>query len=88
MTHLDYDGKVPKSRQRYRVYRAEGVTLGDVVDAVGEMFEKHADARFVMIESLRVGSDDAKVTLKLEDDRPTTKAHLPGSSAEREFGWY
>lgn len=37
-----------------------------------------AGARFVMIESVRENDSD---------EQPTTKAYLPGSSAEREHGW-
>jgi hypothetical protein len=91
VTHLDYDPKLPKARQRYRKEFKEGVTLGMLVDAVRELFGRYPDARFVMVESLRAANtttEGAKgESLNLEDDRPVTKACLPGSSAEREWGF-
>lgn len=82
VTHWDYDAKKPKSQQQYRVHSDQGITLGMIADAMSEMFEKHSNARFVLVESLRIGS-------KAADDRPITKSHLPGSSAEeREYEWY
>ncbi|KAK5120163.1 hypothetical protein LTR85_006644 [Meristemomyces frigidus] len=84
VTHLDYDAKLAKTRQRYRVHSPQGVTLGMIVDAISELFDKHSNARFVMIESLRVGGE---VKTRLEDDRPLVKEYLPGSSAERDWGW-
>ena len=86
MTHGDYNPKVPKSEQRYRVRCAEGVTLGHLVDAMIELFEKHPAAKFVMVESVRSPSvDSSDGNLQPVDDRPTTKPYMPGSSAEK--GW-
>lgn len=82
VTHGDYDPKVPKARQRYRKRCPEGVTLGDVVDAVRELMEMRSDARFVMVESLRTLHE-----VELREDRPSTKSYIPGSSAEKAFGW-
>lgn len=84
VTHVDYDGKLPKTQQKYRKHCSTGITLGMMVDAISELFVKHPNARFVMLESLRVGGDEH---VALKDDRPTTKAYLPGSSAQREWGW-
>lgn len=82
VTHIDYNGKKPKSEQKYRVHRPNGVTLGDLVDAFRELFERHLPAKFVMVESLRCG-----VPLDLAKDRPTTKLYMPGLSAERSLQW-
>ena len=57
--HLDYDGRLPKARQEYCFRAPGGVTLGDIVDAIGELFEKHPDARFVIAESLPVNGRSA-----------------------------
>lgn len=89
VTHLDYDPGLPKLGQKYRKHCSGGVTLGMVVDAVCELIEKDSSAKFVMVESLRMIEEDESqtCTTKLEDDRPTTRGYLPGSSAEREWGW-
>ncbi|CAK3853698.1 Hypothetical predicted protein [Lecanosticta acicola] len=79
VTHVDYDATLPKSEQENRVHCPDGVTLGHVVDALGGMFEKHANAKFVMVESLRMPDGDGD----LSEDRPTTKTYIPGSSAEK-----
>lgn len=76
VTHIDYNPKVPKSRQKYRVHCPEGVTLGDLVDAFCHLFEMHSAAKFVMVESVRC------VSQQTVEDGPTTKSYLPGSSAE------
>ena len=76
VTHIDYNAKMPKSKQKYRVHCADGVTLGDIVDAFGHLFEKHSAAKFVMVESVRCAAKEVK------DEQPMTKLHLPGSSAE------
>ena len=83
VTHLDYDAQKPKSQQKYLVHRNTGVTLGDMVDAFAELFERHTTARFVMIESVRSLASEER----LADDRPTTKTFMPGLSPEREYGW-
>ena len=77
VTHIDYNAKLPKSQQKYRVHCLEGVTLGDIVDAFAHLFEMHSAAKFVMVESLRCGSAQILV-----EGEPTTKNYLPGSSAE------
>lgn len=82
VTHIDYDSKKPKAEQKYRVHRPHGVTLGDLVDAFCELFERHLPAKFVLIESLRRG-----VPIELAHDRPTTKMYMPGLSAERSLQW-
>ncbi|KAF2478738.1 hypothetical protein BDY17DRAFT_328259 [Neohortaea acidophila] len=84
VTHLDYNAKVPKSEQKYVVHRPGGVTLGDLVDAYTHLFETHPAAKFILIESLRILPIDE---VKLEEDRPTTKMYMPGSSAERSLDW-
>lgn len=86
VTHWDYNAKLPKSQQRYRVHCASGITLGMIVDAVGELFEKHPNTRFVMVESLRT-RDEAERANPEARERPTTRSYLPGSSAERDHGW-
>lgn len=86
VTHLDYDPALPKAQQRWRKGRQEGVTLGMVVDAVGEMFGRDGEARFVMIESL-AGFGDEGEGVDLSLDRPTTRSYMPGSSAEKAHGW-
>ena len=89
VTHLDYNSELPKSGQRYRVHCPDGVTLGHVCDAVSELFEKHGDARFVMVESLRLPNVNAGETaIELSEDRPTTKDYVPGLSAEKAYGWH
>ena len=85
VTHLDYDSKRTKTAQKYRVNRPQGVRLGDLVDAYCEMFEKHSNAKFVMIESL--GSMSMTDT-RLEEDRPRTKLYMPGLSAEQSLTWH
>ena len=105
MTHVDYDPRVSKCEQKYRKYAAGGVTLGMIVDVVGELFEKYSGAKFVLVESVRRpgpvvteedlraggtdGCSDAVAAMRLDDDedRPTTKMYLPGSSAEKAYGW-
>lgn len=82
VTHLDYNAKKPKSEQKYRGHCPNGVTLGDLVDAFYELFEKHSSAKFVMVESVRCVDH-----IKLADDRPTTKMYMPGLSAERSLAW-
>lgn len=84
VTHLDYDPSLPKCEQRYRVHSDQGVTLGQICDSVTELFEGDRGARFVMVESTRV----QKVNdVDLSEDRPLTKAYVPGSSAEKAHGW-
>lgn len=85
VTHLDYVRSLPKLRQRFRKERREGVTLGMVVDAVGELFEGDREARFVMVESL--AAEGAVDEGDLSQDRPTTRSYMPGSSAEKAHGW-
>lgn len=88
VTHLDYDPKLPKANQKYRKHRTEGVTLGMIVDAVGELFDMDREARFVMVESLagaKAGKGEAMVDLSKH--RPTTRSYVPGSSAEKAHGW-
>jgi hypothetical protein len=52
VTHVDYEPGTPKSRQRYCVNCVGGVTLGDIFDAVEELFDLDPEAQFVMVESL------------------------------------
>lgn len=85
VTHHDYNGKLPKTEQRYRGHRPKGVTLGDLVDAMAELFEKHPTAKFVMVESLRRPA--APETAMTVDERPRTKLYYPGLSAERVHDW-
>lgn len=87
--HLDYNPTLAKSQQKYRLSSPEGITLGMIVDVVRELFGKHPNAKFVMIESIRCPSSesDGGSLSDLSRDRPATKAYLPGSSAEREYGW-
>ncbi len=77
VTHADYDAKQPKHRQRFAGHREEGVTLGDVVDAMTELFVSYPSAKFVLLESVRVkpGSDQAEASLE--------KMHYLSSSAEK-----
>ena len=82
VTHMDYDPKLPKSRQQYRKHCPEGVKVGDIVDAVRELMERYGDVKFVMVESLR-----SRVEGELGDDRPTMREYIPGMSAEKVFGW-
>ena len=83
MTHLDYDASLPKAGQRYRQRRDGGVTLGDLVDAVGELFERDSEGtRFVMVESVRSLSQEEE-----EEERPRTKGYMPGLSAEESLSW-
>lgn len=84
VTHQDYNPRLPKCKQRYRVHSDEGVTLGQICDAVAELFEEDGEARFVMVESLRMQKVEE---VDLSEDRPLTKAYVPGSSAERAHGW-
>ena len=84
VTHIDYDPKLPKHQQKHRIHRADGITLGDMCDAIGELFDKHPAARFIMIESVRVQASPSDT----ENDRPTTKTYIPGSSAEKAHGWH
>ena len=79
MTHIDFNARVPKNEQKYRVHCPDGVTLGHIVDAFSHLFEKHSAAKFVMVESVRVASKEAK---NEQLEQPTMKTHLPGSSAE------
>ena len=53
VTHWDFDPKLPKDQQQYRVHCKDGVTLGMIADAFGELFGKCSEARYVMVESLR-----------------------------------
>ena len=80
VTHIDFNAKVPKTEQKYRVHCPSGVTLGHIVDAMTHLFEKHAAAKFVMVESLRRPAKDAPMIV--DEGGPTTKMYLPGSSAE------
>ncbi|EME47891.1 hypothetical protein DOTSEDRAFT_51183 [Dothistroma septosporum NZE10] len=82
VTHMDYDPKLPKSKQKYRVHCSEGATLGNMVDAASELMEKHSEAKFVMIESVRTAGE-----LELSEARPTTEDYVPGICAEKAFGW-
>ena len=77
VTHIDYNPKVPKSQQKYRVHCPSGVTLGHLIDAICHLFQMHSAAKFVMVESLRCVPDQSTA-----EDGPTTKSYLPGSSAE------
>lgn len=83
VTHIDYNSKVPKSQQKHRKQCPDGVTLGDLVDAMTHLFEQHSTAKFVMIESVRCDSNSA-----LTDERPTTKSYMPGLSSERVHAWH
>lgn len=86
VTHYDYNAKLPKTEQRYRMRVPEGITLGHIVDAFGELFAKHPAAKFVMVESLRrpaVSEEEMTV-----DERPRTKLYYPGMSAERAHEWW
>ncbi|CAK1362079.1 unnamed protein product [Cercospora beticola] len=85
---LDYDGKKPKWEQKFVVRREEGVRLGDLVDAVRELFEKEGSGtRFVLVESLRVPSGDGEVVLREEGS--SERGYVPGmASSERVGGWY
>lgn len=58
VTHLDYDPRRPKTRQRFSASCAQGVTLGVLVDAVREVFGEFPDAQFVMVESVRMADGD------------------------------
>lgn len=84
VTHQDYNPSLPKCKQRYRVHSDQGVTLGEICDAVTELFEGDAEARSVMAENLRMQRVEEVV---LSEDRPLTKAYVPGSSAETAHGW-
>jgi hypothetical protein len=84
VTHIDYNAKVPKTEQKYRVHCPEGVKLGDIVDAFSHLFGQHPAATFVMIESLRPQTAGGAMTV---DERPLTRLHYPGSSAEKVHGW-
>lgn len=69
------------------------MTLGDLVDAVKELFEVGGgETKFVMVESVRVGKkgdgEGSERRALLEDDRPTTRSWIPGLSAEKAHGWY
>lgn len=82
VTYLDYEPGKPKAKQLYTVENPRGVTLGMLVDAVTELMEKHLDAKFVMIESLRTGDGvDGR-----SGELPKTKGWMPGLSAERDSG--
>ena len=91
VTHVDYNAKLPKSEQKYRKHCANGVTLGDICDAVSELFDKHTNAKFVLVENVRcsgattLNQDRHDVSELLE--RPKEKLHLPGSSAHVEYSW-
>ncbi|EMC96237.1 hypothetical protein BAUCODRAFT_467708 [Baudoinia panamericana UAMH 10762] len=88
VTHLDYDSRKPKTEQRFTRRCEGGVTLGAIVDAVGEVMEQYPNAKWVMVESLRVGNDSGEESLaRVDDDQPVTRAYMPGSSSEREFGF-
>ena len=87
VTHIDYNSKLPKHQQKYRVHHPDGITLGAMCNAVSEIFDEYPSARFVMIESVRVQTSDER-EIDLSDDRPTTKSYIPGSSAEKAHGWH
>ncbi|KAF7195648.1 hypothetical protein HII31_02966 [Pseudocercospora fuligena] len=87
VTHVDYDPQKQKSEQRYAKFRPAGVTLGDLVDAVCELFERYEQTKFVMVESVRTPNGE-QASLPLSEDRPTTRSYIPGMSAERAHGWH
>ena len=67
------------------------MTLGDLVDAVKELFAVGgATTRFVMVESVRApAEEDIDDQQKSRDDRPGERGYVPGMSArERAGGWY
>ena len=82
---MDYNAKLPKTEQKYRGHRPGGVTLGDIVDAITELFEKSPAAKFVMLESLRFPA--AADTAMTVEERPRTKLYYPGLSAESVYDW-
>ncbi|KXT06675.1 hypothetical protein AC578_8578 [Pseudocercospora eumusae] len=53
VAHVDYDPQKQKHEQKYAKSRPGGVTLGDLVDAVCELFQKFEQTKFVMVESVR-----------------------------------
>lgn len=77
LRHIDYNAKVAKRQQKYRVHCESGVTLGHICDAMQHLFEMHPAAKFVMVESIRCDTEALAV-----HNTPTTKNYLPGSSAE------
>lgn len=88
VTHIDYKAKLPKSEQKYSLHCPLGVTLGHIVDAMAELFEKHPAAKFVMVESVRPNALRETDAGELPNDAtPTTRSYMPGSSAERSHGW-
>jgi hypothetical protein len=78
-THMDYEPGKPKSRQKYFRHRTRGVTLGDIFDAVGELFGQDPEAQFVMIESLCPTEDrDAERELIPAAEPLTECVEVPG----------
>lgn len=77
VTHIDYDSKVPKSRQKYRVHCPNGVTLGHIADAIRHLFELHSGVKFVMVESIRNSPE-----FPTKYSSSTTQNYLPDGSNE------
>ncbi|KAI5368211.1 hypothetical protein Slin14017_G032470 [Septoria linicola] len=80
--HLDYDTTLPKWKQKYYRHCPEGVTLGDLVDAVKELFEIGDEAgsggtKFVMVESVRAPGEKQDGAEVIED-RPRERGYVPG----------
>ena len=90
MQWLDYDWNKPKWEQKFVVRREEGVRLGDLVDAVRELFEKgESGTRFVLVESLRVPRGDGDGEVEVREERPSERGYVPGmASSERAGGGY
>lgn len=97
MQYLDYDATQPKWKQKYYRHCPEGVTLGDLVDAVKELFGVEAEVgsgtKFVMVESVRVAGErqDGGVNerTRLSEDRPRERGYVPGmSSGEPGGSWH
>ncbi|KAF2092919.1 hypothetical protein NA57DRAFT_62021 [Rhizodiscina lignyota] len=86
VTYLDYQPGKPKWEQKYVEHRPAGITLGDVVDVVTELFAKTTSnyVKWVRIESVRrppKGREADSVFKDAMDGMPKTRSLLPMSSA-------
>lgn len=86
VTYVDYEPGKRKWEQKYVKHRAEGVTLGDMADAVAELFARVTSnyIKWVHLESVRrppTGEEHAETYKDATDGMPKTRDLLPASSA-------
>ncbi|KAF2722142.1 hypothetical protein K431DRAFT_222930 [Polychaeton citri CBS 116435] len=82
VTYLDYIPNIRKHEQKYVKRRKDGITLGDLVEAVSELFVIDGGIGWVRVESVRQADDETGETKDPIDRLPATRDLLPIASAQ------